>query len=377
MAPASTSSSSSSGKSRVGAALGSAGAQASAMLDVLSNAGPTEALMYGCAALGAAAVLRAAGDVAKGAWKHLLRPRRDLLGRYGGPGARAAAGTPSAPWAIVTGGADGIGRAYAEELAKDGFNLILIDKDSDRLAEANTTLTESCGVGVATSCFDFAALGTQAGWEDLEDRLKALVAGRDVAVLVNNVAEFQHKLLKDADWPYILRATNVNCHSYAAMAKFFVPMFLERYAQKQVRSAIINVGTCAAEPQNPRFQFALYGATKAYTHILSSALREVYQWGDKGIDVMTSVPRQTSTRMNPAGFLFTVTPQTQAKAVIDQLGYESQTYGPLIHCLEYNLRFKYTLGFGIVDKLVQRGNRSRNLGLIAKYDARKDGERSG
>ena len=68
-------------------------------------------------------------------------------------------------------------------------------------------------------------------------------------------------------------------------------------------SYLLSVGTCAAEPQNPRYKFALYGATKSYNHILSSGLEECY--GDK-IDVMTVIPRQTKTKMNPADYLFTV-----------------------------------------------------------------------
>ena len=68
-------------------------------------------------------------------------------------------------------------------------------------------------------------------------------------------------------------------------------------------SYFLSVGTCAAEPQNPRYKFALYGATKSYNHILSSGLEECY--GDK-IDVMTVIPRQTKTKMNPADYLFTV-----------------------------------------------------------------------
>ena len=76
------------------------------------------------------------------------------------------------------------------------------------------------------------------------------------------------------------------------------------------------MGTNAAEPQNPRYKFALYGATKSYNHILSSGLEECY--GDK-LDVMTVIPRQTKTRMNPADYMFTVTPEGHAKAIIGEL----------------------------------------------------------
>merc|ERR1719471_1926658 len=189
--------------------------------------------------------------------------------------------------------------------------------------------------------------------------MKSKLARKDVAILVNNVAEFQHKKLVDADWAYIQRASNVNAHSYALMAKHFLPGMLVR-EQQGLRSAVINVGTCAAEPQNPRYQFGIYGASKAYGHILSSSLYELY--GSK-IDVMTVIPRQTETKMNPAGFLYTVSPAVHAKAIFDQIGYETETYGPMIHCPEYNLRFKYTM-FGMFDTYVQWRNSTRNMKLV-------------
>ena len=65
----------------------------------------------------------------------------------------------------------------------------------------------------------------------------------------------------------------------------------------------------------PRYKFALYSATKSYNNILSSGIEEWY--GDK-IDVMTVIARQTETNMNPVGYMFTVSPETHAKAVIDQ-----------------------------------------------------------
>lgn len=54
-------------------------------------------------------------------WKHLLRPRKNLLARYQRSGKQ--------PWAVITGGAGGIGLAYAKELAAAGFALCVIDKD--------------------------------------------------------------------------------------------------------------------------------------------------------------------------------------------------------------------------------------------------------
>lgn len=325
----------------------------------LLSAAPTDVnktALLACAAVGAVQMLGFGVDFLRGIRKHLLRPRMNLKARYGNG--------VSEPWAVVTGGAGGIGRAYAMELAGAGFNLIVIDRDVKGLASMKSDLEGK--VQVETITFDFAELGTMAGFSKLEKLVGEAAAEKDVAVLVNNVAEFQHKLLEDAPWSYVLRASNVNAHSYAAMAKLLVPGFAERNEKAGARSAVINVGTCAAEPWNPRFQFAIYGATKAYTHILSSSLREVHS---KHIDVLTAVPRQTETEMNPAGYMFTVQPAQHAKAVVDQLGYEAETYGPLVHCLEYNLRFKYQL-FGLFDSYVQWCNLSKNVGLVKAYNKR-------
>jgi len=316
-----------------------------------------DAVLLGLALIGAVQVIAVCVDLFRGIRKHLLRTRMDLKTRYGSSGTGDL-------WAVVTGGAGGIGRAYAMELAGAGFNLVVIDKDEKGLLSMKSALDGK--VQVETIAFEFAELGAMEGFTKLEKLVGDAAAGKDVAILVNNVAEFQHKKLVDADWPYVLRASNVNAHSYAAMAKLLVPGFAKRSEQSGARSAVINVGTCAAEPWNPRFQFAIYGATKAYTHILSSSLREVHS---KHVDVLTAVPRQTETEMNPAGYMFTVQPAQHAKAVVDQLGYEAETYGPLIHCLEYNLRFKYRF-FGLFDSYVQRCNLSKNVGLVQKYEKR-------
>merc|ERR1719326_2236584 len=52
-------------------------------------------------------------------YKFFLRPAKDLK-KYG-------------EWAVVTGCTSGIGRAYAFELAKQGFNIFLLSRSEDSL----------------------------------------------------------------------------------------------------------------------------------------------------------------------------------------------------------------------------------------------------
>jgi 17beta-estradiol 17-dehydrogenase / very-long-chain 3-oxoacyl-CoA reductase len=40
---------------------------------------------------------------------------------------------PKGSWAVVTGSTDGIGKAFAMELASRGFNLVLISRNIDKL----------------------------------------------------------------------------------------------------------------------------------------------------------------------------------------------------------------------------------------------------
>jgi len=308
--------------------------------------------LFAVGLLGAYSLLGFMKDVTQGFVKHFLRPRKNLKLRYSVNGKEA--------WAVVTGGASGIGLAYARELAGCGFKLCIIDKSESKLKDVEREL------GAVAIKFDFADVGSPEGLQRLYDLLDAKLKNKDIAVLVNNVAEFQAKALVDAPWDYVLRASNVNAHSYNAMLKYCVPDMLQRCDRTGKKAAVLNVGTCAAEPQNPRFQFGIYGASKAYGHIMSSSMEEMY--GSK-LDVMTVIPRQTNTEMNTANFMFTVEPEVHAKAIIDQLGYETKTYGPFIHCLEANLRWKYSI-FGLFDSYVQWCNRSRNLKLISDYKKR-------
>ena len=55
--------------------------------------------------------------------KYFLRTKMDHLKRYGGKGT----------WALVTGASDGIGLEFCRQLAKDGFNIVLVSRNKSKL----------------------------------------------------------------------------------------------------------------------------------------------------------------------------------------------------------------------------------------------------
>lgn len=82
------------------------------------------ALIYLLAALGA---IWLAYVLLSFAWTliRLLLPRGDLAYEYG-----------TNSWAVITGASDGIGLAFAKELAKEGFNICLIARNPKKLSDA-------------------------------------------------------------------------------------------------------------------------------------------------------------------------------------------------------------------------------------------------
>jgi hypothetical protein len=69
-----------------------------------------------------------------GFWRFALRPRKDLKKAYGGN------------WAVVTGASYGIGESYCYELARQGFNIVLMARSIDRMNEIAMILETKYGV---------------------------------------------------------------------------------------------------------------------------------------------------------------------------------------------------------------------------------------
>ncbi|KER18531.1 hypothetical protein X801_10548, partial [Opisthorchis viverrini] len=58
-------------------------------------------------------------------------------------------------WAIITGASDGIGKAFAQELASDGLDVMLISRSADKLEALAAELRTTYGVSVKYIAVDF------------------------------------------------------------------------------------------------------------------------------------------------------------------------------------------------------------------------------
>jgi short-subunit dehydrogenase len=163
--------------------------------------------------------------------------------------------------ALITGAASGLGLAFCERLAALSYDLWMVDKNAELLAEARTRLQALFPATIRADVVDLSRT------EEL-DNLRQNVLARDaLAMLVNN-AGF------GADAPFLnlkpeTLAAMIAVHdiAMATLCHAALPAMIRRR-----QGFIINVsslqGLDAPENGHP-----LYGATKAFINHFSLALR--------------------------------------------------------------------------------------------------------
>ena len=268
------------------------------------------------AIIGLIAAARYAWTPAQGFYKHFIRPRNDLKAKYGGG------------WAIVTGASDGIGEAMCYELAGRGFDIVLMARSQEKLEKVAKKCEEEFKVQTRIEVFDFSTLSNMEGVDNLKNILEKLKE-IDISLLVNNVGKAHANHIHEHSVEAIFQMIHVNICSQTFMSVFVVPLLLSRYEKTGKKSAILNYSSSSVADTDR--MIAIYAATKAYNMTFSKVMLKEYK--DK-IDVLTITPRNVKTQMNSGVYLFSIQPEEHAKAVVEAVGRDEQTWGHYLHGMQ-------------------------------------------
>lgn len=268
-------------------------------------------------------------------YKNFIRKRHNLQIRYGGKDT----------WAMVTGATDGIGRGFCEELAREGFNIILVSRTLEKLQKVAQEISSDFKVKTEVVQLNFAE---NIKPEDYIKTFTPLKEKYDIAILVNNVG-FNHRgYHSEIPLESFITMINVNIVPQTILTK----LFSEKLMKRNKRSAVIDLSSVTAEM--PLSYRSMYAATKSFNYYLSRALGEEYK--NLNIDFLCVKPLFVASlmTMKKADNFKVITPNQCASGSLNDLGYEFTTYGHWIHKIQafFLLHFPARL----IYKLFERKN---------------------
>ena len=151
--------------------------------------------------------------------------------------------------ALITGATSGLGAAFARRLARDGFDLVLVARDEERLRKQAAELHEQHGIEASVLRAD---LASDEGLSAVETRLRDAAAPVDL--LVNNAGFGNKGTFLDVAMADELTMLKVHCEAVLRLTSAAAESMRERG-----RGGVVNVASVAAFV--PR---GTYGASKAW-----------------------------------------------------------------------------------------------------------------
>ncbi|KAL4473214.1 hypothetical protein ABPG72_015595 [Tetrahymena utriculariae] len=241
-----------------------------------------------------------------------LLPGYNLIVRYG-----------KGSYAAISACTDGIGKGFALELARRGFNLVMFIRNAQKgesLAdEIRNTINKDIDVVIVE--VDFQKILNPGTIEAAIEKVKNL----DISILVNNVGMYINN-------PAFELQTNTEIHNIISMnigaQALLTRGLIAQISSRKQKGAIINLSSITS--LTPLAGFILYGASKLFNDYFSRALEEEY----KGkLDVISVKPGWVATPMTDGmkKKQLEITPQQCVSSVLRQLGRVSVTAGHFQH----------------------------------------------
>ncbi len=187
----------------------------------------------------------------------------------------------SKKWVLITGASSGIGKAFAEKLASQGANLVLVARREALLQELATTLKEQHGIETVVIPKDLSRLEAP---QELFDTVQK--SGILIDVLINNAGFGVYGKLHETSLESNQEMLRLNILALSSLTQLFLPDMLAKKS-----GIVINISSIVG--LFPMSSFENYAASKAFVRSFTEALWLAYK--DDGIQFLTVCPGSTKT----------------------------------------------------------------------------------
>ena len=214
--------------------------------------------------------------------------------------------------ALITGATSGLGYEFVKLFAKDGYDLVLIARNKQKLEDIKQSFTN---IQVTVMAIDLSVSG--AAKEVFQELEKKEI---DIDVLVNNAGFGLMGKFDELDIHKQIEMIQLNITALTELTYYFLPGL-----KRNNRGRILNVASTAAFQPGPLM--AVYYATKSFVLSFSEALVEELK--GSSVTVTTLCPGPTKTNF---GFIANVEKtkmfsRAMSSDIVAQKGYEAMMNG--------------------------------------------------
>ncbi len=185
-------------------------------------------------------------------------------------------------YALITGASGGIGYEIAKELARRGFNTVLVSRNREKLIKVKAELEREFGVSAVVVVKD---LSEENSAVELFEEVKK--RGIDVEILVNNAGFGVYGKFSETNLEKEIAMIKLNVLSLTVLTKLFLKDMIEKG-----RGKILNVASIAGFQPVPLL--AVYSATKSYVVSFTNAVAEEVRGSGVSITCLAPGPTDTS-----------------------------------------------------------------------------------
>jgi len=192
-------------------------------------------------------------------------------------------------YALISGGAGGIGKECAKHMAQRGINIYLIDFNKELLTETVAEISKNFPkIDIKSKVMDMTKLRNEDEFNKFRDEMNSLKIG----ILFNNAGIAEYKLFRYTENTHkeITSICDINAVVPALMNNIILPQMVKR------KNGLI-LGMSSASAVEPCSALPLYGSTKSFMMQLSKSLQNAYPEKESGIHFHSFYPHLVKTAM--------------------------------------------------------------------------------